>query len=118
MNWRNRIAGGVAVAIGFAVVAILVIEGRWDNHDTVKPLKALLGSFVFIIMGAWYLIRGEKAESPKQQEIVVQRECDNHTKIHLDLKELEKAPSFQAECRKVEHEMRKKAEKMERDARL
>ena len=118
MKWRNRIAGGVAVAIGLLVVASLIIEGHWDNHDAQKPLKALLGGLMFIIMGAWYLIRSEKVESRKQQEIVVNRESTNHTKAHLNLTELEKDPSFQAERRKVELEMREKAKKMEREARL
>jgi hypothetical protein len=122
MNWRNRIAGGIAVALGFAVVAISVFDGRWDNHDTVKPVKALLGGLAFIILGSWYLIRGEKAESCRQKVIPRNQdspeESANRTTARLDSKEIENHSSFQAECHKLEVELRKKAATMERESRL
>jgi hypothetical protein len=52
MSWRNRIVGGIAIAVGLIVVVLLVIDAHWDNHDTIKPLKALFGGIAFVALGA------------------------------------------------------------------
>ena len=117
MNWRNRIVGGIAIAFGLTIVVLLAIDGRWDNHDTTKPLKALFGGFAFIGLGAWYLIRGAKAESWREAKTPLGPNGPRKTKapdIGATIGELESQPSFQAECQKVEAEMRERATKMER----
>jgi hypothetical protein len=117
MAWRNRIFGGIAIAFGLALVVLLGIDGRWDNHDTTKPLKALVGGLVFIGVGAWFLLRGAEAKSWRNNKIPLSSEGRNRTQ-HLDadsiLADLENNPEFKAECRKVESAARKRAAEMER----
>jgi len=117
MSWRNRIVGGVAVVFGLAVVTLIVIDGRWDNHDTTKPLKAFLGGLAFAGLGAWYLVRGAKAESWRSEE--VPENPDPHTrieglKVSSTFADLESHSSFSAECKKIEAEMKERAAEMER----
>ena len=75
MDRRNRIVGGVALGFGLTVLALLVTDGQWNNLGSFKPLKTLAGSLAFIALGAWYLIRGVRAEPwaskiiPKNREI-------------------------------------------------
>lgn len=117
MSWRNRIVGGIAMALGLTVVALLIIDARWNNHDTTKPLKALFGGLGFIGLGAWYLIRGTKAEPWRDTDIPLNPDVTGkteHLNIGSTLAELESVPSFQAECQKVEAEMRDRAAEMER----
>jgi hypothetical protein len=117
MSWRNRIVGGIAIAVGLIVVVLLVIDAHWDNHDTIKPLKALFGGIAFVALGAWYLIRGAKAESWRDTEAPLGPIVLSKTEgpdISSAVAELERLPSFQAEFRKVEAEMREKATERER----
>ena len=117
MNWRNRIVGGVALAFGLVIVILQIIDGRWDNHDTIKPLKAFFGGLAFVGIGAWYLIRGAKAESWRDDAIPLSREGQSKTErlnVNTTIANLENLPSFQNECGKVEAEMRAKAAEMER----
>lgn len=118
MNWRNCIAGGVALVLGLVIVVLQVIDGFWDNSGTIKPLKALFGGLAFIGIGAWYLIRGAKAESWRNDEILLTQESQNKTKrlnVNIIIADPASLPSFQNECEKVEKEMREKAAVMERN---
>jgi hypothetical protein len=117
MSWRNRIVGGIAIAVGLIVVVLLGIDAHWDSHDTIKPLKALFGGIAFVALGAWYLIRGAKAESWRDTEAPLGPNVLSKTEgpdINSVIADLERLPSFQAECRKVEAEMREKAAEKER----
>lgn len=116
MNWRNRIVGGIAIALGLTIIILLEIEAHWDNHDTTKPLKALLGGLAFVGLGAWYLISGAKAEpwrETKNPLSLTTPSTNGGKDIISAITELEGLPSFQAECQKVEAEMREKAAEME-----
>ena len=117
MNWRNRIVGGVAIALGLTIIILLAIDARWENHDTTKPLKTLFGGFAFVSLGAWYLIRGAKAESWREKTTPLSPSAPSRSgdvEITSAVAEQESLPSFQAECRKVEAEMRRKAAEMEK----
>jgi hypothetical protein len=117
MSWRNRIVGGIAIAVGLIIVVLLVFDARWDNHDTIKPLKGLFGGIAFVALGAWYLIRGAKAESWRNTEAPLGPKVLSKIEgpvISSAIAEVEHLPSFQVECRKVEAEMREKAAEMER----
>ena len=117
MSLRNRIVGGIAIAVGLIIVVLLVIDARWDNHDTIKPLEALLGGIAFVALGVWYLIHGAKAESWRDTEAPLGPNVLSKTEgpvISSEITELERLPSFQVECQKVEAEMREKAAEMER----
>lgn len=116
-NWRNRIAGGIAIAFGITGVVLLVIDGRWDNHDTTKPLMALLGGLAFIGLGAWYMILGAKAESWRESKTPLKFGVPSENgslDISSILAELESQPAFHAECGKIDAEMRQKAVEKER----
>ncbi len=116
-NWRNRIAGGISIAFGITAVVLLVIEGRWDNHGTTKPLMALLGGLAFIGFGAWYMVLGAKAESWRESDTPLRSKVPNENgslAISSILAEFESQPAFHAECGKIEAEMRQKAVEMER----
>ena len=107
----------MAVVFGLAIVTLIVIDGRWNNHDTTKPFKAFLGGLAFVGLGAWYLVRGAKAESWRNEE--VPENPDPHTrigdwKLSSNSTDFENHPSFLEECRKIESEMRERAAEMER----
>ena len=117
MSWRNRIVGGIAIALGLTTIILLAIDARWDNHDTTKPLKALFAGLAFVGLGAWYLIRGANAESRRESKAPLSPTAPGRNggvETNSALTELESQPSFQAECRKVEAEMREKAAEMEK----
>lgn len=116
MSWRNHIVGGIAIAFGLTLVVLLIIDARWDNHDNTKPLKALFGGLGFIGLGVWYLIRGTKAEPWRDTEIPLNPDVPGKKRLDIGstLTELETLPSFQAECQKVEAELRERATDMER----
>ena len=117
MDRRNRIVGGVALGFGLTVFALLVKDVQWSDPSSFKPLKALAGSLAFIALGAWYLIRGVHAEPwtsktiPKNREIPERKE---RLTIGSILAGLKNNPSFQAEHKKVEVDLREKAAKMEK----
>jgi hypothetical protein len=127
---RNRIAGLVAIVFGIAVLVILVIENRWDAHDNIKPLKALLGSIFFIAIGIWYFIKGAKAEpwvvkNSFASETATREPSPSHPSARIDLnslveEEMRTNPKlqkqFQERCQTLEIELREVAKKMEERA--
>ena len=125
MNWRNRIVGSIAVVFGLVMTILLVMDGRWNNHDSVKPIKSLLGGLLFICLGAWYLHRGAKAEPWKDQQSVLPSKEDKNLQSklnHLDLESILMSPKeqqlFQAERQKLETEIRQKARELEKTSYL
>lgn len=92
------------------------------NHDTVKPIKSLLGGFLFIGLGAWYLIRGDKAEPwrndanvPPGQKHTEKLSTQERRDFDSFVATLERDPAFPALHRRVEAELREKARKMEKE---
>lgn len=101
MNRRNCIVGGIALTFGVVMVTLLVMDERWENHDTVKPIKSFLGGFLFIGLGAWYLFRGAKAEPWEHLGNILPRQNDlgksskvTHPDYKPALTELESHPLF------------------------
>ncbi|MDR1996461.1 hypothetical protein [Azonexus sp.] len=118
MDLRNRIAGGIAIALGAAVLAILLAEGRWDSHGTERPISSLLGALTFIGLGAWYLFKGKKAEpwALHRGEKVLRLETKRPgPDIKAISETLEHDPAFQRVCRTEEKKWRQIALQMEQE---
>lgn len=98
----------------------MLVEGRWDNHDHVRPIKSLLGGLLFIGLGAWYLFHGAKAESWRDQVVSTNhsnsknQSPESRRNFKSFVNELERDPAFPAVHRKVEVEMREKTRQMEK----
>ena len=124
-NRRNKISGAIAIALGAVVLVFLMIENRWDAHDTVKPIKALLGAVLFIAAGFWYYVKGAKAESWSTKAILApasgSASCApkrSHPRGRFSAnflidEEMLKNPEFQKQCQALETKLREVAKSME-----
>ncbi len=115
---RNRVAGSIAICLGIVILVALVIENRWDDHDSFKPSKALLGSIAFIASGIWYLWKGAKAEPWHERTgrslttLSGKPNSTIHKRINMDSlaeEELHKSIDFKNKCERIENELREAA---------